>query len=70
METVINQKAHISVTCEALLLAATVCYALPVACHAVLYKRESRSALLWVSLIASLPVVMVILRWWRRKPEH
>ena len=46
-----------------LLLGTTFAYALPAACHAVLYKRDSRSALLWVSLIALVPLIGASLYW-------
>ncbi|MFT4547978.1 MAG: cardiolipin synthase [Pseudoalteromonas tetraodonis] len=40
-----------------LLLGLTFAFALPAASHAVIYKRDSRSALLWVSLIAMVPLI-------------
>ena len=40
-----------------LLIGVTFTFALPAACHAVLYKRDSRSALLWFSLIALVPLI-------------
>jgi cardiolipin synthase len=40
-----------------LLIGITFSLALPAAFHAVLYKRDSRSAMLWVSLIALVPLV-------------
>jgi cardiolipin synthase len=40
-----------------LLLGFTFAFALPAAFHAVLYKRDSRSAMLWVSLIALVPLI-------------
>lgn len=46
-----------------LLIGFTLAFALPAVGHAVLYKRDSRSALLWVSLIASLPIIGAGLYW-------
>jgi len=46
-----------------LLIVFTLALALPAAAHAVLYKRDSRSALLWVTLIGFLPLVGAGLYW-------
>jgi cardiolipin synthase len=40
-----------------LLIGFTLAFALPAVFHAVLYKRDSRSAMLWVSLIALVPLI-------------
>ncbi|MGI9241107.1 MAG: phospholipase D-like domain-containing protein [Verrucomicrobiales bacterium] len=46
-----------------LLIGFTLAFALPAAGHAVIYKRDSRSALLWVSLIGFLPLIGAGLYW-------
>ena len=40
-----------------LLIGFTLAFALPAVFHAVLYKRDSRSAMLWVSLIGLVPLI-------------
>lgn len=47
----------------ALFLACTALLSLAAACHALLFKRDSRSALVWTSLNLTLPIVGPFLYW-------